>query len=75
MEGKQRRLSTINGTVPSLLAMPEGCRFHPRCGFARELCRRSMPPLLADGRGAAACWAVTNFQIEAGAGELSVERA
>jgi oligopeptide/dipeptide ABC transporter ATP-binding protein len=33
------RLSTIPGRVPSASRMPDGCRFHPRCGFAQDRCR------------------------------------
>jgi peptide/nickel transport system ATP-binding protein len=39
------RLATIEGTVPNLLAVPQGCRFHPRCPFADDECRRAEPPL------------------------------
>jgi peptide/nickel transport system ATP-binding protein len=44
-------LTTIPGTVPSLLRPPVGCRFAPRCQFATDLCRREVPPLRerADG--------------------------
>ncbi len=38
-------------------ASVQGCRFHPRCPFAEERCRRESPPLLALGPSrAAACW-------------------
>ncbi len=40
-------LDTINGVVPNLSSMPEGCRFHPRCPYAREDCRKTMPELSA----------------------------
>jgi oligopeptide/dipeptide ABC transporter ATP-binding protein len=63
LDRKQRRLPTIEGTVPSALAMPVGCRFHPRCELARDVCLQSMPPLVRDDAGAAACWAVDGFQI------------
>jgi len=45
------------GAPPSLLAPPSGCRFHPRCPHAMEVCRRQVPPsvALAPGRSAA-CW-------------------
>lgn len=39
------RLSTIPGTVPNLLRLPQGCRFAPRCPMAREDCRRCPPEL------------------------------
>ena len=49
--GRRTRLETIAGVVPSLLNPPPGCRFAPRCGFARAECRERAPPLreVADG--------------------------
>ncbi|SDX64292.1 ABC transporter ATP-binding protein [Roseicitreum antarcticum] len=45
------RLQAIPGSVPALTRLPEGCRFHPRCAFATEICHAEMPPLeqAADG--------------------------
>jgi len=42
----------IQGSPPSLDAMPSGCPFHPRCEFALETCRSVVPALraLEDGR-------------------------
>ncbi len=37
---------TIPGTPPSLANPPPGCRFHPRCDRAIEICRREKPPLV-----------------------------
>ena len=54
---ERRRLSTIEGAVPSPQAMPAGCRFHPRCPFADAQCRASPPPLVEIAPGhSAACW-------------------
>jgi oligopeptide transport system ATP-binding protein len=39
------RLSPIAGAPPSLLALPSGCAFHPRCPFATALCRTEIPVL------------------------------
>jgi oligopeptide/dipeptide ABC transporter ATP-binding protein len=39
-------LSTIEGTVPPLQAMPPGCAFEPRCEFRAAECARAMPPLV-----------------------------
>jgi oligopeptide/dipeptide ABC transporter ATP-binding protein len=39
------RLTEIKGMVPSLLKMPQGCRFAPRCGLADARCHRDSPPL------------------------------
>jgi oligopeptide/dipeptide ABC transporter ATP-binding protein len=59
LETREHRMRTIEGTVPSAYAMPSGCRFHPRCGIAREVCRTDEPPLVPDGVGGeAACWAL-----------------
>ena len=41
------RLDTIQGLVPSLLDLPEGCPFHPRCSRVMPVCRKKMPRLLA----------------------------
>ncbi len=41
----KKRLETISGVVPSLLDPAPGCRFAPRCRFAREACTRHTPPL------------------------------
>jgi peptide/nickel transport system ATP-binding protein len=35
----------LKGDVPSAAHVPPGCRFHPRCPIARELCAREDPPL------------------------------
>jgi oligopeptide/dipeptide ABC transporter ATP-binding protein len=45
----------IPGAVPSALDFPSGCRFHPRCRRATQLCRDSVPPLLPRGAGSVAC--------------------
>jgi oligopeptide transport system ATP-binding protein len=38
-------LEPITGAPPSLIDLPPGCPFHPRCFLARERCRESNPPL------------------------------
>ena len=38
-------LYSIEGTVPHITQMPAGCRFHPRCPYACDLCRNSCPPI------------------------------
>jgi oligopeptide/dipeptide ABC transporter ATP-binding protein len=40
-----RRGAMLEGDVPSPLAPPAGCRFHPRCRHATDLCRTTEPPL------------------------------
>jgi ABC-type dipeptide/oligopeptide/nickel transport system ATPase component len=47
----RRHLDAIPGTVPSLGAMPAGCRFHPRCAYAVDACRTDPVQLLPHGAG------------------------
>jgi peptide/nickel transport system ATP-binding protein len=42
---RQARLESIQGTVPSLLNPPAGCRFAARCKFAMDICTQGIPPL------------------------------
>ena len=42
---KIEKLESIPGTVPNLITPPKGCRFHPRCPFAEERCRKEVPEL------------------------------
>jgi peptide/nickel transport system ATP-binding protein len=45
------------GAPPSLSAPPSGCRFHPRCPFAMDICKRQVPPSITVSPGhTAACW-------------------
>jgi peptide/nickel transport system ATP-binding protein len=39
------RLEAIPGVVPKLVSPPEGCRFAPRCKYARDACTAATPPL------------------------------
>jgi len=59
LPGQQKagdELMTIEGQVPDLIHPPSGCRFHPRCPIAEEVCHRKVPDLLQKGNGqAVAC--------------------
>jgi peptide/nickel transport system ATP-binding protein len=53
------RLLPIVGNPPSLIRIPSGCAFHPRCPFAMEVCVRDQPDLAPVGDGGghlSACW-------------------
>ena len=64
LDGDSRSLLAIEGTVPPPFALPPGCRFNPRCGFASDRCRAEAPALRALGPGhRAACW---HAPLEAG---------
>ena len=48
--GAKRELESIPGFPPDLLNPPPGCRFHPRCVYAMDICRRKEPEVIeADG--------------------------
>lgn len=49
-------LHQIDGSMPRLNAIPDGCAFNPRCPHAGPRCRRDRPGLIPTGDGAAACW-------------------
>ena len=52
---RTERLRPIPGQPPSLIHVPPGCPFHPRCPFATEICQREMPPLTGPASHVAAC--------------------
>jgi peptide/nickel transport system ATP-binding protein len=51
-------LRTIPGRPPDLVNPPRGCRFAPRCPYARDRCHEEEPPLIAtdDPEHTYACW-------------------
>ena len=52
--GNQRPDSPLlatRGEPPSLIHPPKGCRFHPRCPFAMQVCREQVPPRTELGAG------------------------
>jgi oligopeptide/dipeptide ABC transporter ATP-binding protein len=54
--GAPRERIVLEGEVPSPVNPPSGCRFHPRCRYATEICRVEQPPLVPHGEGRlAAC--------------------
>jgi oligopeptide transport system ATP-binding protein len=53
---EKRERIVLEGDVPSPINPPSGCRFHPRCRYATDVCRHTEPPLVDYGNGhLAAC--------------------
>jgi len=53
------RLKPIPGQPPSLINLPSGCKFHPRCGYVLDQCLTEEPvlrPVAASGGHTSACW-------------------
>src|SRR5690625_2708158 len=49
-------LEAIKGNVPPPGQMPQGCKFHPRCPFAMDICKQKNPELKPDGDSEVKCW-------------------
>jgi peptide/nickel transport system ATP-binding protein len=47
---QEGELQSIEGSVPNLVMPPSGCRFHPRCKHAMDVCRKSFPELVEVGK-------------------------
>lgn len=56
MKTGRKQLQEIPGMVPSLLEIPEGCRFHPRCSRVMDICRKEEPPLVQKDGRRVLCW-------------------
>lgn len=48
---KGQRLETISGSPPDLAALPPGCAFAPRCGFAEPRCQAAVPDIVPVAAG------------------------
>lgn len=53
---RKEKLFSIEGSIPSLSDLPDGCRFHPRCPYATDRCKEESPPLLEVNGRLSACW-------------------
>jgi oligopeptide/dipeptide ABC transporter ATP-binding protein len=59
LDRKAERLYSIEGQPPSLLNLPPGCRFAPRCPVARDTCRQQEPPEVSiSSDHTVSCWRV-----------------
>jgi len=51
IKGERRKLTSIPGQPPDLLAPPAACRFHPRCPYVMDICKKEKPLLEKAGSG------------------------
>ncbi len=57
LDRKDERLYSIEGQPPSLIDLPPGCKFGPRCSFALDICHEKQPPETEIGEGhTVSCW-------------------
>jgi oligopeptide transport system ATP-binding protein len=64
-ESAERERIVLEGDVPSPINPPSGCRFHPRCRYATDVCKQIEPPLTDYGNGhLAACHHPLNVDKE-----------
>ena len=59
IKARRTRMIAIEGSPPDLLQPPSGCRFHPRCPYAMDICRKKKPGDFSVSKThTAACWLV-----------------
>ncbi len=56
MGRRVERLAQIDGSMPRLSSIPQGCPYNPRCPHVFDRCRTERPELLPAGSTSAACW-------------------
>jgi peptide/nickel transport system ATP-binding protein len=56
MDSDRERLNQIDGAMPRLNAIPQGCAFNPRCPKVFDRCKQERPDLVQAGETRAACW-------------------
>jgi peptide/nickel transport system ATP-binding protein len=56
MDTDRERLNQIDGAMPRLNAIPQGCAFNPRCTKTLDRCKQERPDLMSAGATRAACW-------------------
>lgn len=62
-DDERLRLEPIEGSVPLLGEVTQGCAFRFRCPHAQERCHKEKPPLLATGTQAVRCWLYENKEM------------
>ncbi|SFG07724.1 ABC transporter ATP-binding protein [Sporolactobacillus nakayamae] len=57
VDEQRRKLYSIKGMVPNMLRPPQGCRFHPRCSEAMDICKKTEPTVVTiNEQHCVSCW-------------------
>ncbi|ENN96362.1 peptide ABC transporter ATPase [Methanocaldococcus villosus KIN24-T80] len=57
-----RGLKPIRGFPPSMVNPPSGCKFHPRCDYCLDICKRKEPPFFKVEDSLVRCWRYDNWK-------------
>jgi peptide/nickel transport system ATP-binding protein len=68
IKGERKKLVSIPGSPPDLSEPPHGCRFHPRCKFAQDICRKEEPTTVEVAENH---WSLCHFAEEIYSGQLT----
>jgi peptide/nickel transport system ATP-binding protein len=49
-------IASLPGSPPDYRRMPSGCKFHPRCPYAMDICRREEPKMVDINGRKVLCW-------------------
>jgi len=59
IKAERTRMPSIPGSPPDLLSPPSGCKFHPRCKYAMEICQKRKPEAISIGKShVVSCWLI-----------------
>lgn len=64
VEGEIKELKAIPGSMPTINEKIEGCRFHPRCPFAMDVCRSKAPNIHSEYNHRTRCWLKAGVTID-----------
>lgn len=71
---RKEKLSVIPGTIPNLVEPPSGCRFHPRCKYANQICKEEIPELIEiEPEHFVACHRALEIKLESPIGAEKIE--
>ena len=75
MDSDRERLNQIDGAMPRLNAIPQGCAYNPRCPRVFDRCLQERPELMPAGATRAACWLHDGTDPHRGHDRLAAQHA